>query len=245
LRLPRRRVIASHGVGTITSWSSPDRDRRHGRPPWRAGCLGLAGRAEGPHARGAPAAPSAAGCGCAASVTSSATRHVCGPVDQQPRSSLARVRQGRCEPRVLGPRRRPSRRGSDQAGRCGARSRCAPWPPRYGGSRWDRIPRGGELLIPPLGRRIIRKEDSGRRLRSFARRVVDCRRVGGIGGRPIRGLDKVARCRVHPASRDWVLAFRPATSGGRVVHRPFAAPRRCDNARLAEALRAARRPARP
>jgi hypothetical protein len=109
-------------------------------------------------------------------------------------------------------------------------------------SRWDRIPPRGELLIPPLGSRIIRKEDSGRRPRSFARRVVGCRRVGGIGGRPIRGLDKVARCRLHPASRDWVLAFRPATSGGRVVHRPFAAPP-SDNARLAEALRAARRPA--
>ncbi len=56
-------AIMSENVGTVTSSSRPHGSWRNGPAPWREGPLGLAGPAEGPHATGGPAGPSAAGCG--------------------------------------------------------------------------------------------------------------------------------------------------------------------------------------
>jgi len=68
-------------AGAITC-SSPPGGWRNSRAPWREGRLGLAGRAQGPHARGAVAGPWAGGRGYASSVSSSAIRHLPAPVSK-------------------------------------------------------------------------------------------------------------------------------------------------------------------
>jgi hypothetical protein len=134
-----------------------------------------------------------------------------GPVDQQPRSSLGRVRQRRCQPRVLGTASTTmapaAPRGPDDAvldrvvlhGRHATAVAVGPNPP------W------GELLIPPLGSRIIRREDSGRRPRSFARPVVVAGGSAASAAGRWRHLAATTRDLPRPAGRPTSCSGRACT----------------------------------